>query len=142
MEKKEIIAESEFNRVIEALGCVSCELLKHSGFFNDMLVNGSNSDSQADEMKKFIESTDFVQKMLLICVTILGKSDGRTSEAMEDFFGSIVASLHPESDVEEMDILAGLASYFSTRLDNIEKPTERTKDTPFAIEVKPNGIKN
>ena len=142
MENREIIVESEFNRVIEALGCVSCELLKHSGFFNDMLANGSNSDSQADEIKKFIESTDFVQKMLLICVTILGKSDGRTSEAMEDFFGSIVASLHPESDDEEMEILAGLASYFSTRLDNIEKPTERTKDTPFAIEVKPNGIKN
>ena len=142
MEKKEIIAASEFNRVIEALGCVSCELLKHSGFFNDMLVNGSNSDSQSDEIKKFIESTDFVQKMLLICVTILGKSDGRTSEAMEDFFGSIVASLHPESDDEEMEMLDGLAAYFTVLLNDMEKPAERTKDTPFALKVKPNGIKN
>lgn len=142
MEKKEIILdEGKFTESIEVLGCVSSELLKHNGFFNDMLVNGSVSDSQADEIKKLIKSTDLVQKIVLICVTILGKSGGCVLETVEAFFKAITAKFEFESNDEEMEMLDGLAAYFTNISNEIKMPAERT-NKDFVLKVKPNGIKN
>ena len=99
MEKKEIILdEGKCNEIIEALGKVSSELLRHSAFFTEMLKNGSNSDSQEDEMKERIKSTHLAQKILLVCVMLLG----HPSESMDTFFRSTMATFQFESDDEEM----------------------------------------
>lgn len=142
MEKKEIIlAEAEFRTIIKSFGSVSCELLKHNGFFNDILEGNSISDSQKGYIKNLMKSTDLVQKIVINSVMALGASAGYVPETFETFFKAITAKFQFESDNEEMEMLSGLAAYFTHLLNDKEKSAKR-KNKDFAIEVKPNGIKN
>lgn len=142
MEKKEIIlAKAEFRTIIRSFGNASCELLKHNGFFNDILEGNSISDSQKGYIKNLMKSTDVVQKIVINSVMALGASAGYVPETVETFFKAITAKFQFESDNEEMEMLSGLAAYFTHLLNDKEKSAKR-KNKDFAIEVKPNGVKN
>lgn len=142
MEKKDVIlAEKDFKTIIKAFGTVSSELLRHSAFFTEMLKNGSISDSQPERMKEFIKATDLIQKIVSSCVIALGKSAGCDLEVVDVFLNSILAKYQFESSKEKMAMQVRLAAYFIHILNDKEKPAERT-NKDFAIEVKPNGIKN
>lgn len=138
MEKKEIIlAKAEFRTIIRSFGNVSCELLKHNGFFNDILEGNSISDSQKGYIKNLMKSTDVVQKIVINSVMALGASAGYVPETVETFFKAITAKFQFESDNEEMEMLSGLAAYFTHLLNDKDKSAKR-KNKDFAIEVKPN----
>ena len=142
MEKKEIIlAKAEFRTIIRSYGNVFCELLKHNGFFNDILEDNSISDSQKGYIKNLMKGTDLVQNIVIHCVMALGASAGCIPETVETFFKVITANFQFESDNEEMEMLDGLAAYFTYLLNDKEKSAKR-KNKDFAIEVKPNGVKN
>lgn len=142
MEKKEIIlAKAEFRTIIRSFGAVSCELLKHNGFFNDILEGNSISDSQKGYIKNLMKSTDVVQEIVINSVMALGASAGYVPETVETFFKAITAKFQFESDNEEMEMLSGLAAYFTHLLNDKDKSAKR-KNKVFAIEVKPNGVKN
>lgn len=144
MEKKEIIlAEAEFRTIIKSFGSVSCELLKHNGFFNDILEGNSISDSQKGYIKDLMKSTDLIQKIVLSSVIAMGSSDGCSVDAVDVFVKEIKAKFQFKSYDEEMEMAVGLAAYFTNLLTDKEKSAKRTnKDTAFALEVKPNGVKN
>lgn len=144
MEKKEIIlAEKEFNVFIQALGGVSAELLLHSSFFNELLKGNSVSDSQASKIKKLIKSTDIIQEMVFSCVMALGTSASRIPGTVDAFLNYILNKFQFEDRDQEQEMRSVLTLYFSAVLKSpdIDTPAER-KNKDFAIEVKPNGIKN
>ena len=143
MEKKEIIlAEAEFRTIIKAFGTVSSELLKHSTFFTDMLANNSISDSQKGYIKNLMKSTDFIQKIVLSSAILMGKSAGCALETVETFFKAITVTFKFESDNEEIEMLDGLFAYFNNLLNDMNAAERTNKDTAFAINIKPNGVKN
>ena len=112
----------------EVLSHMTCELLLHSNFFNQVIKDGKQSSEFVEKAKDLLDSNHTVLFMIRALAGLLG------GEAAIDQMMEIVVDFFCVEDKEERQRMKGLINGYTTR------PIK--KDDALSSKIKTKGIKS